>query len=53
MNKEEVIAVIQQNRALGQILEITGTPTFVLKDEMLRGYVPVDALLAMVAEKRR
>ena len=52
MNSEAVIAVIQQNRALGQIMEITGTPTFVLQDEMLRGFVPADALLRMVADKR-
>lgn len=52
MNSEAVIAVIQQNRALGQIMEITGTPTFVLQDEMLRGFVPVDTLLKMVADKR-
>ena len=53
MNNESVIAVIQQNRALGQIMEITGTPTFVLQDEMLRGFVPADALLTMVTDKRR
>lgn len=53
MNTNSVIAVIQQNRALGQIMEITGTPTFVLQDEMLRGFVPADALLKMVTDKRR
>ena len=53
MNNESVIAVIQQNRALGQIMKITGTPTFVLQDEMLRGFVPADALLTMVTDKRR
>ena len=53
MNTNSVIAVIQQNRALGQIMEITGTPTFVLQDEMLRGFVPADALVKMVTDKRR
>ena len=53
MNNDSVIAVIQQNRALGQIMEITGTPTFVLNDEILRGFVPADALVKMVTDKRR
>ena len=53
MNTDSVIAVIQQNRALGQIMEITGTPTFVLNDEILRGFVPADALVKMVTDKRR
>ncbi|XAT60754.1 thioredoxin domain-containing protein [Rhodobacteraceae bacterium Araon29] len=53
MNTDSVIAVIQQNRALGQIMEITGTPTFVLHDEILRGFVPADALVKMVTDKRR
>lgn len=53
MNSEKVVEEIRKNRALGQILEITGTPTFILQNEMLRGFVPVDTLLALVAEKRR
>lgn len=53
MNDEQVIDVIRKNRELGQIMEITGTPTFILENEMLRGFVPADALLAMAAEKRR
>ncbi|MDG2294567.1 MAG: DsbA family protein [Paracoccaceae bacterium] len=53
MNSDSVIAVIQQNRTLGQVMEITGTPTFVLNDEILRGFVPADALVKMVTDKRR
>ncbi|NNK15771.1 MAG: DsbA family protein, partial [Sulfitobacter sp.] len=33
-------------------LQITGTPTFVLQDEMLRGYLPYDQMKALVNEKR-
>ena len=53
MNNDKVIDVIRQNRELGQILEITGTPTFILGDEMLRGFVPADALITMIADMRR
>lgn len=43
---------IARTRALAQALKITGTPTFVLDDEMLRGYLPFDAMQAVVAQKR-
>ncbi|SMX42788.1 DsbA family protein [Actibacterium lipolyticum] len=41
MNSPEVDAVIAANRALAQRLAISGTPTFVMDDQMLRGYVPL------------
>jgi protein-disulfide isomerase len=33
-------------------LQISGTPTFILQDRFLRGYVPLDALTNLVAEAR-
>ena len=39
-------------RALAQRLQISGTPTFVLEDELLRGYLPFDQLQVMIEEKR-
>ena len=39
-------------RALAQRLQISGTPTFVLEDEMLRGYLPYDQMEILVADKR-
>lgn len=52
MNSEEVTREIQETRALAQRLQISGTPTFVLEDELLRGYLPYDQLSIIVDEKR-
>jgi protein-disulfide isomerase len=53
MGAEEVMAVISTNHALADGMEISGTPTFVLKDQMLRGYVPLDQMRTIVAEARK
>lgn len=52
MDSDEVTQEIAQTRALAQKLQITGTPTFVMQDEMLRGYLPYDQMMALVEEKR-
>ncbi|APX11248.1 DsbA family protein [Tateyamaria omphalii] len=52
MDSEEVTDEIRQTRALAQRLQITGTPTFVLQDELLRGFLPFDEMQALVDEKR-
>ncbi|MEO9682673.1 MAG: DsbA family protein [Tateyamaria sp.] len=52
MGSTEVTEEIQRTHALAQRLQITGTPTFVLQDELLRGYLPYDQMQALVDEKR-
>ena len=52
MDSDEVSTVIAENRLLAQRLRISGTPTFVMEDEMIRGYVPAEALLELAAEFR-
>ncbi|MCB1313373.1 MAG: DsbA family protein [Sedimentitalea sp.] len=52
MDSDEVTDEIARTRALAQRLQISGTPTFVLQDELLRGYLPADQLAQIVAEKR-
>ncbi|WP_028956315.1 DsbA family protein [Sulfitobacter sp. 20_GPM-1509m] len=52
MDSDEVTQRISDTRALAQRLQITGTPTFVMHDEMLRGYLPYDQMMLMVDEKR-
>ena len=52
MNADSVTAEIAQTRALAQKLAISGTPTFVLDDQLLRGYIPLQGMLALVEEKR-
>ena len=52
MDSEEVAAVIAANRALGEQLQINGTPTFVINDTMVRGYVPLDGMREIVKAQR-
>jgi protein-disulfide isomerase len=44
--------VIAYNHALGQQLAISGTPSFVFGDQMVRGYVPLDGMQDIVAAVR-
>ncbi|MDX8348572.1 DsbA family protein [Cognatiyoonia sp. IB215446] len=52
MDDDKVGDIITENRALAQQLQISGTPTFVVEDQMLRGFLPADEMLAVVAELR-
>lgn len=52
MDSDDVSAEISRTRALAQRLKISGTPTFVLQNEMLRGYLPADQLAAIAAQQR-
>jgi len=52
MNSDDVLMEIATTRSLAQRLQITGTPTFVLQDELVRGYVPLDAMRELVSDKR-
>ncbi len=47
MDSDHVSRIIADNRALAQRLQITGTPTFVMEDRMLRGYVPLEQMRAI------
>ena len=48
----EVTAVIAANQALGDKMRITGTPTFVVQGQMLRGYLPMEQMMQVVAAER-
>jgi protein-disulfide isomerase len=52
MAAPEVAAVIEANRRLADRLRINGTPTFVINTTMVRGYVPLDGMLQIVAGER-
>lgn len=52
MAMPEVQAVIDANYELAQIMEINGTPTFVIDGTMVRGYVPLDGMRQIVAQER-
>lgn len=52
MDAPEVTDELARTRALAQRLQITGTPTFVLGDELLRGFLPADQMEIIAAEQR-
>lgn len=52
MDDEAITEEIRATRALAQVLQISGTPTFVLEDEMLRGFLPFDQMQMIVDDKR-
>ncbi len=52
MSSADVTSEIARTRALAQALQINGTPSFVFGQEMIRGYVPLDAMREIVAAER-
>ena len=52
MSSDAVNKVLQSNQLLAQRMQITGTPTFVFEDRMVRGYAPLDAMQQIVEEVR-
>ena len=52
MDSEGVTEQLSKTRALAQQLQITGTPSFVMGDQMIRGYLPLDAMRDVIAEER-
>lgn len=52
MNDDDVTAIIQANRALGQTLQIQGTPTFIMGQTFVRGFAELDQMRAIVEAER-
>jgi protein-disulfide isomerase len=52
MDAPEVTKVIEANHLLAQRMQISGTPTFVMGGQMLRGYAPLETMRAIVAGER-
>ncbi len=48
MDTEAVSREIRLTQALAQNLKISGTPTFVIEDKLLRGYLPLANMAALV-----
>lgn len=53
MGDPAVDAILGDNHALASRLQISGTPTFVIGEQLVRGYVPLDAMHDLVAEVRQ
>ncbi len=52
MDADEITKVIETNRALAQTMEINGTPSFIVGDQLLRGFLPLEGMQAVVADAR-
>ena len=52
MNDPEVDRRLQATRDLADKLAISGTPTFVFDNRMVRGYLPLDQMKSLVGEVR-
>ncbi|MDD7971145.1 DsbA family protein [Roseinatronobacter alkalisoli] len=52
LDDDSITEILSENRMLAQRLQISGTPSFIMETEFLRGFVPADTL-AMVAETLR
>ena len=52
MASNDVAEEISKTAELAQKMKISGTPTFVMQDEMLRGYLPLESMQAMLRDKR-
>lgn len=52
MDAPEITETINANRALAQAMAINGTPSFIIGDQLLRGFLPLEGMQAVVAEAR-
>ncbi len=52
MNDDDVSAIIASNQALGRTLQIQGTPTFIMGDNFVRGYVDLNQMRQIVESIR-
>ncbi len=52
MNDDLISQMLSRNRELGNSMQITGTPTFVIGTEMVRGYIPLEMMQQMVDQIR-
>ncbi len=52
LDQTSVDQQIRDTRQLGETLKITGTPAFIINDQIVRGYIPSDAMKQIIAELR-
>ncbi len=52
-NSSKTDAVIESNKKLAQDMGVSGTPAFIIEDNVIRGYVPYDSMKEIIAEHRK
>lgn len=53
MKSEDVQKVINENYELAQMFNINGTPSFILNDSLIQGYLPLEEMRKMVEASRQ
>jgi len=53
MAAPETARIIEANQTLANALQINGTPTFIIKETMVRGFVPLDGMRSIVEGQRK
>ncbi|WP_439122186.1 DsbA family protein [Marivita sp.] len=53
MDSDAVNQQLSSTRELAQALQINGTPSFIMGDQLIRGYMPLEAMQEIVAEARQ
>ncbi|MEO0772012.1 MAG: DsbA family protein [Pseudomonadota bacterium] len=53
MDSPDVDQVIADNHNLGRALQINGTPSFVMENRLLRGFLPLDQMQALAVDLRQ
>ncbi len=52
MASDETARILRANHELAMLLQINGTPTFVVNETLVRGYVPLNGMQQIVAGQR-
>ncbi len=53
MKSPEIDTIVERNAALARALGISGTPAFVIGDEIVPGAIDVDTLRRLIAQARQ
>lgn len=53
LSSPQIEATFAKNQELASKLAVTGTPAFIVGDQIIRGYIPAEAMKTMVAEERK
>ena len=53
MESEEITTIIDANHALAERLQIQGTPSFVMGDSFVRGFLELDQMRQVIASERQ
>jgi protein-disulfide isomerase len=53
MNDPAIVTMVERNLALARVLRISGTPSFVIGDKIVRGAIELESLQAVIRSARR